>query len=184
MVREYSIKDIADTLWVSKTTVRKIIQRENIEFDCIKNNKQLYSEEKARQIIKAIKPDFEFANSKLETENIIPETENQEPKVEEVCENSQTETANSQSAEMLVLKQAIDLLGKQLEEKDRQLKQKDKQIDDLNDRLKEAMELTHAQQYISATEKTTKLLEEQTASAEEVIEPVVKKSLFAKLFNK
>ena len=177
MVKEYSIKDIADVLWVSKTTVRKAIQREKIEFDCSKNNKQRYSEEKARQIIKAIKPDYEFANSEIETEN-------QEPKEEENCENSKTETANSQSAEMLVLKQAIDLLGKQLEEKDKQLKQKDKQIDDLNDRLREAMELTHAQQYISATEKTTKLLEEQSASAEEGIEPVAKKSLFAKWFNK
>lgn len=177
MSKEYSIKDLADILWVSKTIVRKAIQREDIEFDCIKNNKQLYSEEKAKQIILAVKPQFEFANSQFESENLSPEEDREPPKEEPNFENLQ-------SAEMLVLKQAIDILGKQLEEKDRQLKQKDKQIDDLNDRLREAMELTHTQQYISATEKTTKLLEEQTASAEEVIEPVAKKSLFAKLFNK
>ena len=189
MAMEFSIKDIADIIEVSKTTVRKAIQKENIKYDCIKNNKQLYNEEKAKQIILFIKADFDFANSQFQFANSDFVDTNSQPKAETSqikTENSQSQSGNSQSFEMQLLQRTIDILEKQLE-------QKDKQIDDLNARLEQALsnarEQSHEHNYITATDKQKQLIEAQAEGIEkakdfEEAEPIPKKSIFAKLFNK
>ena len=185
MLKEYSIKEIADIIEVSKTTVRKAIQRLDLSYDTIKNNKQLYSEVKTKKIIKDIKPDFEFANSVFKFANSDFDGENPQPKVETSqteAGNSKTESGNSQTENTELLKMTIELLAKQLEEKDRQ-------INSLNDRLKEAMALTQGQQFLTATDKQAQILEAQTEGTKDkaiVIEEEQKenKSLFTKWFKK
>lgn len=183
MVKEYSIKDLADILDVSKTTVRKAIQKEQIEYDCVKNNKQLYSEAKARKIILSINADYEFANSETQFANSETEDTNQSENNGNNTAKSITESANSETPEMKLLMKTIEILEKQLE-------QKDKQIDSLNERLAQALtsmqEQSHEHNYITATDKQKQLIEAQAEGIKGFsnAEPPEHKSLFAKIFKK
>lgn len=210
---DFTVKEIADILKVSKTTVQKAIKAANISYDYIERNRQYYSMEKTRQIVLSIREDFDFsllesqlANSQTETENSQTNTENQGENSQTKTENPKTETANSPTdsrEEIAALNRLIDLVQQQLAEKDRQLAVKDKQIQDLSDRLAEAMQLTHGQQYIAAADKVMQLKESQPPQEEEVItspapagtaekkenplaadNPPQKKSLWARLFGK
>ena len=183
MAKEYSIKDLADILDVSKTTIRKAIQKEQIEFDSVKSNKQLYSEAKARQIILSINADFDFANSQTVFANLETEGTNQSENNGNKSAKSITESANSQTPEMKLLIKTIDILEKQLE-------QKDKQIDSLNERLEQALtslnEQSHEHNYITATDKQKQLIEAQAEGLKgfTTAEPPEHKSLFAKIFKR
>jgi uncharacterized protein YjcR len=198
-MKDFTVKELADILEVSKTTVRKTIQRENIAFDYMKNNKQYYSAEKAKSIIVATKEDFdfstldfEFANSQTDLENKGANLKTEGANSQTESENLKTETANLKTQEIELLKDTIDIIKKQLEEKDKQLAVKDKQIEDLAERLKEAMELTKGQQYIAAADKTTQLLEAEAEQSEKqnivVVEsdpeePLQKKGFWQRLFK-
>ena len=210
-MKQFTVREIADLLRVSKTTIQKYIKAANIEYDCIEKNKQYYSYQKAKEIIKNIRPDFDFS----ELENLQTEVENSETKLENQNENLQTEVEKSknqvensqteveksktevensptqQNEQMATLNRMLDMIQKQLEEKDKQLAIKDKQIQDLSDRLQEAMELTKGQQYIAAADKTAQLLEAEQQPKEDTVsedittqEPPQKKGFFSRFFNK
>lgn len=175
---DYTVKEIADLLGVSKTTIQKAIKAAAIEFDYVERNKYFYKWDKVKEIISSIRPDFDFtklANSQTETDNSQTETNNQTDNSQMQGEYSQTETANSQTetdnqtdnsqtGEIAALHRLIDLVQQQLAEKDKQLEIKDKQIAALNDRLAEAMQLTQGQQYIAAADKTKQLMESKAAA--------------------
>ena len=175
---DYTVKEIADLLGVSKTTIQKAIKAAAIEFDYVERNKYFYKWDKVKKIISSIRPDFDFtklANSQTETDNSQTETNNQTDNSQMQGEHSQTETANSQTetdnqtdnsqtGEIAALHRLIDLVQQQLAEKDKQLEIKDKQIAALNDRLAEAMQLTQGQQYIAAADKTKQLMESKAAA--------------------
>ena len=186
---DYTVKEIADLLGVSKTTIQKAIKAAAIDYDYVERNKYFYKLGKVKEIISSIRPDFDFtklANSQTETDNSQTETNNQTDNSQMQGENSQAETANSQTetdnqtansqtetdnqtdnsqtGEIAALHRLIDLVQQQLAEKDKQLEIKDKQIAALNDRLAEAMQLTQGQQYIAAADKTKQLMESKAAA--------------------
>ena len=181
---DYTVKEIADLLGVSKTTIQKAIKAAAIDYDYVERNKYFYKLDKVKEIISSIRPDFDFtklANSQTETDN---------------------QTDNSQTGEIAALHRLIDLVQQQLAEKDKQLEIKDKQIAALNDRLAEAMQLTQGQQYIAAADKTKQLMESKAAAEAPIevtpapattngetdplatVEPPPKKGFWARFFGR
>lgn len=215
-MNDFTIKDIADLLGVSKTTIRKVISADNIDFDYVKSNRQYFGIDKTKKIISSIKKDFDFSLLETEVETANSQTENSQTKSEKSqtetaksqtesenignqtensqTENSQTRKPKEEQTELAALYQLMAIVQKQLEEKDKQLAVKDKQIQDLSDRLQEAMQLTHGQQFIAAADKAAMLQdkaandiieEEKTVKPQEDIKPVdEKKSIWKKIFKK
>ena len=164
----YSVKDIADKLNVSKTTIQRIIKKKRINPIQRENQKYYYSSNDTITIIKALDKNYDVSSLKDGTDAEPPQTETptraEPPQTD--AEPPQTETPQtSVSEEILLLKETIKIIQQQLEVKDKQLsnyeeqiKQKDKQIEDYSSRLKEAIQLTRGQQYITAADKTSNLL--------------------------
>jgi len=181
-MKYYTMKDIADTLKVSKTTVRKAIKAAAIDYDKVESNKYFYSIDKTKQIIKNINSDFDlrglqsdletensetkFANSQTETAiltaNSQTETENSETKFA----NSQTETENSKTIEV-----ALNILEKQLNEKDNTIKDLQEKLaaayTQIGEQSKTIADLAAKAQYITAADKTAQLLDKQENNQEE-----------------
>lgn len=192
---EYTVKEIADLLQVSKTTVQKSIKANNIDYDYISKNKQYYSYEKTKKIIESIRKDFDFLklensqtklenqleNSQTETENLKTKIENSETKTENQLENSKTD---------------IDTVNRMLDMLQQEIEKKDKTIQDLQDKLDKAYtqitDLATKAQYITAADKTAQIMDKQqqketiinAAAANNEAEPQPKKSLWQRLFNK
>lgn len=181
---EYTVKDIAYLLDISKPTVQKVINRLGIEADRIEKNKfRYYSQEKTEAIIKEIKADFDLSQLSKTTAN----TEN-------ICDNTakfidKPQTDNETMARML------DLLQAEIQKKDRELERKDKQIESLQTDLKQAYNqvseqaatiATMAQQasYITAADKTAQIIDKQAAAAEEPQEEAKPKKKFFSFFKK
>ena len=114
-----------------------------------------------------IKPDFTVDEQPFQpnsTAAVQPDSTNEkDEKAKPDKDNDQIEALNK----------LIDIIQKQLEEKDKQLAVKDKQIQDLSDRLAEAMQLTRGQQYITAADKTTELLEADNKRGQQEERPIV-----------
>lgn len=118
----YSIKEIADTVGVSKTAVRKKIEKLGLQTELLKNgNKITVDENVAKQIIKAFdRP-----------------TENE----------TQTEFANQNDNEF---SKVIEILQAELESKNKQLASKDRQIEDLTRALENTTASLQAEQALHA----------------------------------
>ena len=184
-MREFTVKDLAEILGVSKPTIQRAINAAAIE--AIREDKQTryYDEAAAAAISAKVKPDFDFSAC--------------------VGEPQQTETP-TQDGSMEFMRAMLSTIQEQLAAKDRQIAayeaqiaMKDKQIEDYSARLAEAMELTKGQQYIAAADKTAGLLEaaanqenEEVIIAaaatgtgeEEPVEPAKKKGFWQKLFGR
>ena len=196
---EYTVKEIADLLQVSKTTVQKTIKVNNIIYDYISKNKQYYSYEKAKQIIGLLRKDFDFSkleNSQTKLENQIEnsktETENSQTKIE----NSQTKTENQVENS----KTDIDTVNRMLDMLQQEIEKKDKTIQDLQNKLDKAYtqitDLATKAQYITAADKTAQIMDKQqqkesivnaAAADKEILEqeqPQINKSFWKRLFNK
>ena len=153
MKQFYTVREIADLLAVSKTTIQKAIKANGITYQKIERNKQLYTIEQSNAIIKAVKADFpllEIENSTTETANSTTKSENSTTK----SENSQTKTANSTTE--------ADNMGRMLDFIEKQAQEKDKLIADLQKELPEARaELAQKDAFIrSQSEQFTFLLEQ------------------------
>lgn len=118
----YSIKEIADTVGVSKTAVRKKIEKLGLQTEFLKNgNKITVDENVAKQIIAAFdRP-----------------TENE----------TQTEFANQNGNEF---SKVIEILQAELESKNKQLASKDRQIEDLTRALENTTASLQAEQALHA----------------------------------
>ena len=118
----YSIKEIADTVGVSKTAVRKKIEKLDLQTELLKNgNKITVDENVAKQIITAFdRP-----------------TENE----------TQTEFANQNDNEF---SKVIEILQAELESKNKQLASKDRQIEDLTRALENTTASLQAEQALHA----------------------------------
>lgn len=118
----YSIKEIADTVGVSKTAVRKKIEKLGLQTELLKNgNKITVDENVAKQIITAF--------DRL--------TENE----------TQTEFANQNGNEF---SKVIEILQAELESKNKQLASKDRQIEDLTRALENTTASLQAEQALHA----------------------------------
>lgn len=118
----YSIKEIADTVGVSKTAVRKKIEKLGLQTELLKNgNKITVDENVAKQIITAFdRP-----------------TENE----------TQTEFVNQNGNEF---SKVIEILQAELESKNKQLASKDRQIEDLTRALENTTASLQAEQALHA----------------------------------
>ena len=157
MRSKFTAKQIAELLDVSKPTVQKAINKAEIKPVEIKKNKfRFYSYDDTVRIIEKIKPSFdmetlEIVSDKPQNETAKPQISTEKPQNETA--KPQNETAKPQNAEELeLLRRTVAIIEKQLEEKDKQIKE-------LSDRLAEALQLTKGQQYITAADKTSALLE-------------------------
>lgn len=165
-MEEYTIKQIAELLGVSKPTVQKKIKELAVEPERKENNNRaFYSYADTIAVIRAIKPNYDFSllpslGAKPQNETAKPQNEAQNTaKPQNIAQNLENETAKPQNEELEFLKRALSIIEAQLAEKDKQLAVKDEQIKDLNNRLAEAYQITRGQQYIAAADKTTELLE-------------------------
>lgn len=104
-MRFYTVKEIADILGVSKTTVQKAIKAAAIEFDKVEKNRQYYSFEKTKQIIVKANKDFDLDTLQVDLE----------------VENSPTKT-ETQTENLPAIEKDLEILEKQLDEKDSTIK--------------------------------------------------------------
>lgn len=183
MDKEYTVKEIADLLEVSKPTVQKKLNDLKLDPSTIKGNRcRYYSYDAAIKVIKSIRADFDITALGADQESAKPQNFGTKPqsesakvgaksqnfgaKMQNESAKPQSESAKPQSDfekdQIEVLKDLVNVIQEQLKEKDKQLEVKDRQIQDLNDRLAEAMALTKGQQYIAAADKTTDLIEAQS----------------------
>ena len=190
MDKEYTVKEIADLLEVSKPTVQKKLNDLKLDPSTIKGNRcRYYSYDAAIKVIKSIRADFDITvlgadQESTKVQNFGAKTQNESAKIgaksQEVGAKMQNESAKTQNFgaksqnesaktqsdfekdQIEVLKDLVNVIQEQLKEKDKQLEVKDRQIQDLNNRLAEAMALTKGQQYIAAADKTTDLIEAQS----------------------
>lgn len=142
---EFTVKQIAEVIGVSKQAVQKVINKNNISYDSIDKNRQIYNYETAVIIISLMRDDFDFSKLKKvvdtpqtanqKNDNLTTENENQPPTTkgdplssapenENKTDNSATTTDNQQTTEnqvIEILRQTIDTLQNQLIEKDKQI---------------------------------------------------------------
>lgn len=174
-MKDYTVKEIAEIVEVSKPTVQKVIKDLSIDPIRIEKNKfRFYCYDDVIKITKEIKSDFNIEKLQNETakpQNSFEKLQNETAKQHEEIEKSQNSFEKlqngSHSDELDLMRSMLSLIQEQMKEKDKQLAIKDKQIQDLNDRLAEAMELTRGQQYITAADKTAQLIEK--SESEEVM---------------
>ena len=162
---EFTVKQIAELLSVSKPTVQKAIKELAIEPERAQNNnRRYYSYADTVAIIKAVNPSYDF--SLLSEFGAKPQSETAKPQTEP--QNEEEKTAKPPNSEEIdLLKSMLGVIQEQLKEKDKQLAVKDKQISDLSERLAEALQITRGQQYIAAADRTKELLEADTNNKEE-----------------
>ena len=193
---EYTVKELAELLDVSKPTVQKVINDNAIQEDkIVKNKYRYYSGQKVLFIIKNIKPDFDFSVLSQNTEKPQEITENNEEPVEKSPQNTtnvpQT-PPNTQNFESL--NRMLDVIEQQLKQKDEELAQKNKEIQylreqnererkDLLDKLDKSYakiaEMGQGAQYITAADKTVQIIDKQAqegadAASDVVITPAAK----------
>ena len=179
-MREFTVKDLAEILGVSKPTIQRAINAAAIEANREDGQTRYYSFDAAAAISAKVKPDFDFVacvgeptqtETPTQTDDASRNTAD-EIRHESGFEAEQTETTATrtetptQSESMEFMRAMLSTIQEQLAAKDKQIAayeaqiaMKDKQIEDYSARLAEAMELTRGQQYIAAADKAAELLE-------------------------
>ena len=173
-MRFYTVKEIADILGVSKTTVQKAIKAAAIEFDKVEKNRQYYSFEKTKQIIAKVNKDFDLGTLQvgLEVENSPTKTENQTENSQILTENSPTESENSktQTENSPTIEKALEILEKQLDEKDSTIKDLQEKLaaaySQISEQSKTIADLATKAQYITAADKTAQIMDKQQKQEE------------------
>ena len=155
---EYTTKQIADLLDVSKPTVQKVINAKGIEASRIEKNKfRYYSAEQAEVIIREIKEDFDFSILSESTAN-----------TEKVC-NDTAKVIDKPPTDTEIISRMLDMMKDEMAKKDRELERKDKQIESLQADLKEAYKqigtLAGQASYITAADKTAQIMDMKQAAA-------------------
>lgn len=170
----YTVKEIADILGVSKTTVQKAIKAASIECDKVEKNRQYYSLEKTKQIIIKANKDFDLDTLQvgLEVENSPTKTENQTENSQILTENSPTESENSKTKteNSPTIDKALEILEKQLDEKDSTIKDLQEKLDaaysQISEQSKTIADLATKAQYITAADKTAQIMDKQQKQEE------------------
>jgi excisionase family DNA binding protein len=191
-MREFTVKDLAELLGVSKPTIQRAINAAAIEADREDGQTRYYSHAAAAAISAKVKPDFDFSACVGDSEtppNVPPQTETP----------PQADSMEFMRAMLTTIQEQLAAKDKQIAAYEAQIAMKDKQIEDYSARLAEAMELTRGQQYIAAADKTAGLLEaaanqenEEVIIAaaatgtgeEEPVAPAKKKGFWSKLFGR
>ena len=170
----YTVKEIADIVGVSKTTVQKAIKAAAIECDKVEKNRQYYSLEKTKQIIIKANKDFDLDTLQvgLEVENSPTKTENQTENSQILTENSPTESENSKTKteNSPTIEKALEILEKQLDEKDSTIKDLQEKLaaaySQISEQSKTIADLATKAQYITAADKTAQIMDKQQKQEE------------------
>ena len=194
-MREFTVKDIAELLGVSKPTIQRAINAAAIEASREDKQTRYYSLDAAAAISAKVKPDFDFGacvggsetppheppptETPPQTAATDGETaENEPPQTETEPKQADTPPQTAESLEFM--RAMLSTIQEQLAAKDRQIAayeaqiaMQNEQIKDYSDRLKEAMELTKGQQYIAAADKTAGLLEAAANREENEVEVII-----------
>ena len=161
-MREFTVKDLAELLGVSKPTIQRAINAAAIEADREDGQTRYYSYAAAAAISAKVKPDFDFSACVGDSEtppNVPPQTETP----------PQADSMEFMRAMLTTIQEQLAAKDKQIAAYEAQIAMKDKQIEDYSARLAEAMELTKGQQYIAAADKAAGLLEAAASQEEEEI---------------
>lgn len=188
-----TIKELAESIGVSKTTINNIIRELNLSPALKEGHKQMLDLNDDE--VKAIRDYLLIPHTVLKsTEKTENQTENQTKKTENQTEKTENDTEKSENSEKQTEKLEptdilIEMLREELKIKNEQLAVKDKQIADLSDRLAEAsanlsdaLKATRGQQYIAAQDKAVQLMELDT-QPKQPAEPPAKKSWLAKMLG-
>lgn len=182
-----TIKEFADA---SGKTVQNIYKQLNRRFKPYvrinQGQKEISSEALeiyygVKQLSKTESTEDETGSTKNETDSTKNETDLTDETTDDLENSIKTQeelnnplnSSKNEIKEDKALNRLIDILQKQLEEKDKQIAVKDKQIQDLSDRLEEAMQLIKGQQFITAADKTTELLEANSKREQQKEPPIV-----------
>ena len=161
---EYTTKEIAAILGVSKPTVQKTINTLEVKPTRKDNTKRaFYSYADTVVIIQKLRPNF------TEFEKLAVGE-----KLQNFAENTANQSTKLPNEELELLRETIGMIKEQLEEKKQIIEAQQRTIDALSDRLEEAMQLTKGQQYIAAADKTTELLEaDSRRSQQQEEQPII-----------
>ena len=174
---EYTVKEIAELLEVSKPTVQKLVNKLAVKPERIDNRRRAYySYANTITIITAIRPNFaEFEKLAVgeKLQNELPNLAQSTEKPHNFAPNTANESEKPPSEELELLRETITIIKEQLEEKKQIIEAQQRTIDALSDRLEEAMQLTKGQQYIAAADKTTELLEADNRRSQQQEEPPI-----------
>ena len=164
-MKGYTVKEIAELLSVSKPTVQRAIKAASIKADKLEGQTQIYSYESAVAIIEKIKPEFRLWEQTATPPHEPEHEPEQTATPPHEPEHEPEQTATPPHSETELLRDMLETIKEQLAIKDAQIKAyeaqiaaQNKQIQDYSERLKEAMMLTHGQQYIAAADKTVNLI--------------------------
>lgn len=179
-MREFTVKDLAEILGVSKPTIQRAINAAAIEANREDKQTRYYNLDAAAVISAKVKPDFDFlacVGDSTQTETPTQSPDLNRNTADEIrhtpsfeaeqtaTDATQTETP-TQNESMELMRSMLTTIQEQLAAKDKQIAayeaqiaMQNEQIKDYSERLKEAMELTRGQQYIAAADKTAGLLE-------------------------
>lgn len=161
-MKEFTVKQIADELHITKPTVRKYLKQLKIEPIRKEVNRLLYSGEAANSIAAAVGSSFLFELEKSENraENSETETENSKKPLEE-AENfaeKREETENNVAFDsiLVMLREEIAKKDKEIAELKAENQKKDERIDNY---IAEIIKMSGNAQYITAADKTAAIMD-------------------------
>ena len=193
-MREFTVKDIAELLGVSKPTIQRAINAAAI--DAAREDKQTryYDLDAAAAISEKVKPGFDFSACVGCSDTPQNDSEHrQKPQndAEQTATPPQDSSIELMRAMLITIQEQLAAKDKQIAAYEAQIAMQNDQIKEYSDRLKEAMELTRGQQYIAAADKTVELLETTAGQSEnpDTLQhknntDIDKKSFWKKLFRK
>lgn len=180
-MNEFSVKDIAALLGVSKPTVQSYINNNDIQASRVaKNNTRLYSYDTTVEIIRALDAEFDIsilctqvpnsAKSEDEVPNLANDSENQGNLAQNLAQNS-ANSAKEQTEESDAIHIMLSMLQRELAAKDKMITELREEKIDLQGKLAQAYaditDLAKKAQYITAADKTTQLLDLQEKQKKE-----------------
>jgi predicted transcriptional regulator len=185
----YTVKQIADLLKVSKTAIQKVIKNNNINYDEIEKNRQIYYYNTTVKIILLMRNDFDLTlldkvvelpkTENRKHENFEEKTGNQQTtdceKSFQNGENNENKTENTETNSKTPEGKIIDILQKTIDTLQNQLIEKDKQIENQDKHIERLTILLHNEQqnHIKAIAEITEGHQQQK-----------KKGFFSRLFRK
>lgn len=179
-MREFTVKDLAKILGVSKPTIQRAINAAAIEASREDKQTRYYDIDTAALISAKVKPDFDFLTCVGVSEQLSfdPEHTDTEPKQatetqffgenepphadtepKQTATPTQSESMEFMRAMLTTIQEQLAFKDKQIAAYEAQIAMQNEQIRDYSERLKEALDLTRGQQYIAAADKTAELLE-------------------------
>lgn len=167
MKKEYSVKEVASLLGVSKPTVQKVIndlKKEPIRID--RGQIRVYSLDDMMDVIRVVRPGLdasEFDNDRQEMQKLPPNAEKEVQNTANECKDELQKGANGHQNlpndrqwmqnTANALEMVLETLREELETKNRQISEKDKQIESLQATLKLAEENLARSQQLHAADK-------------------------------